>query len=85
MWSLFTNTMWFIGMVESLDKSRRSFQGTALMGLFISSEAENEETITYVKEQISSLNNIAQHLIDILPFPLNFVATPFQDYITGTN
>jgi len=55
-----------------------------MMGLFISSESPNEDTISSTLATISNLNNIAQGMIDLLPDFLSFAKIPFEDYIIGT-
>ena len=72
------------GAVMSLEGLRRGQAGGTMLAIFVRLEADSTEPIEANLDYLRTLNTIALEIIDSLPDFLSFVASPFRDYVIGS-
>ena len=79
----FSQIGFFYGVVMSLEGLRRGQTGSALMAAFVCMEAENYPNMAIHFEHIELMCEIGELILDRVPPFLEFIVSPFIDYIAG--
>ena len=76
---------WFISLLTSLESLRRGQAGALMIGTFITLDTITPAKMTTTIEQLRLLATITIKLIEELPGPVRWAATPFLDYAKAIN